>query len=47
MSVGVVSVRYARALLEYSIEERVEDVMYKNIVDLSKPLQWKEDLLKE
>ena len=23
------------------------DVMYKNIVDLSKPLQWKEDLLKE
>lgn len=31
MSLGVVSVRYARALLEYSVEQHVEDVMYENM----------------
>lgn len=45
MSVGVVSVRYARALLEYSIEERVEDVMYKNMQRLAAVFVQSKELL--
>lgn len=35
MSVGVVSKRYAKALLEYSIEHGAEDAMYGHILQLA------------